>query len=163
MDIFDKYNSRKFILVINGPNLNMLGRRDTALYGSHTLDEINTGLKERFTARIKPEFFQSNHEGALIDMIQAAAGRPDCIGIVINPGAYAHTSLAMADALADFAGSGLPYVEVHISDIFDREPIRRRSLTSAKALKMISGHGAEGYAEAIELILSNPNRQTFRP
>lgn len=153
MDLLDKNISRKSVFVINGPNLNLLGRRDRSLYGSLSLDEVNTGLKIKFGDRVNLCFFQSNHEGTLIDMIQAAGRRSDCLGIVINPGAYAHTSLALADALADYAIQGHPYIEVHISDILSREPLRRSSLTACNALKMISGHGTDGYSEAVDLLL----------
>jgi len=139
------------ILVVNGPNLNMLGRRDPAHYGSKTLDEIIGALVERGRDSGTEIFdFQSNHEGALIDFIQAQAAGAD--GIIINPGALTHYGLSLLDALID---SRLPIIEVHISDIHSREDFRRRSVIEPIARKQISGHGWEGYLEALDLLIAD--------
>ncbi|UOO38612.1 type II 3-dehydroquinate dehydratase [Oscillospiraceae bacterium CM] len=132
-------------LVINGPNLNLLGLREPGIYGSQSysdlLDFIGGAANN---AGVAVELFQSNHEGAIVDAIQNAYGTAD--GIVINPAAYTHTSIAILDALKAVA---LPAVEVHISDITSREAYRQRSYTSEACLKTIAGKGFEGYREAI--------------
>ncbi len=137
------------ILVINGPNLNMLGIREPAHYGRTTyaalLDTIRAHAKER---GVGVDFYQSNHEGDLVDAIQGALGRYD--GIVINPGAYTHTSIALLDAVKAVS---LPTVEVHISNVDAREEFRRISYIRAACIATISGHGTEGYLEAIDLLL----------
>jgi 3-dehydroquinate dehydratase-2 len=125
------------ILVLSGPNLNLLGTREPHLYGTTTLAEI-----ERDLAAVGCR--QSNHEGALIDLIQGAKGSTD--GIVINAGAYSHTSLAIRDALAAVA---IPYAEVHLTNIFAREPERRHSTLAAGARALLCGYGAPGYALAL--------------
>jgi 3-dehydroquinate dehydratase-2 len=130
------------ILVINGPNLNLLGIREPEIYGNRTYAD----LVELCTA-LGAECVQSNHEGAIIDMIHGAMGVYD--GIVINPAAYTHTSIAIADALK---AVGIPAVEVHLSDISRREEFRRVSYTAAACVKTISGMGIEGYAEAIRYL-----------
>lgn len=133
------------ILVINGPNLNMLGRRDPSHYGSKTLKEIDEALVERgkeLGAEVVT--FQSNHEGAIIDFIQEQSPKSD--GIIINAGALTHYSYALMDALAD---AQLPVIEVHISDIHSREEFRRKSVIEPVARKQISGHGWQGYLEAL--------------
>ena len=136
------------ILVLNGPNLNMLGKRDQAHYGSKTLDEINTAIAKRaceFGAEIFD--FQSNHEGALIDYIQAQTAGAD--GIIINPGALTHYGLSLMDALID---SKLPIIEVHLSDIHSREEFRQKSVIQPIAKKQISGQGWQGYIEALDFL-----------
>ncbi len=129
------------ILVVNGPNLNLLGSREPAIYGTTTLAEIEQSL-ERLAGDlgVDVDFFQSNHEGALIDTIQGAVGRYQ--GVVLNPGAYTHSSLALADCLSAL---NLPCVEVHLSNLHRREPIRRRSLTARAALGIIQGFGPQSY------------------
>lgn len=135
-------------LIINGPNLNLLGKREPDIYGTNTYealcDLIRQGAEKHGD---HASFFQSNHEGALIDMIQQADGRFDAI--VINPGAYTHYSYAIHDALRSI---GVPAVEVHISDIASREPWRQVSVTAPACRKMIAGHGFDGYLEAVELL-----------
>ncbi|SCY67847.1 3-dehydroquinate dehydratase [Nitrosospira sp. Nl5] len=139
------------ILVLHGPNLNLLGTREPRVYGSTTLEEINvslTLLAEKAGAKLAA--FQSNAEGELIDRIQAAVG--DGIEfIIINPAAYTHTSVALRDALA---ATKLPFIEVHLSNIFAREPFRRKSYFSDLALGVISGLGADGYVLALKYALT---------
>jgi 3-dehydroquinate dehydratase-2 len=134
------------ILVLNGPNLNLLGVREPETYGTETLADIEEACLERAAAlSLRIEFRQSNHEGQLVDWIQEA--REDADGIVINPGAYTHTSIAILDALH---AAELPVIEVHISNIFSREPFRRRSYSSLAATGVISGLGSHGYLLALE-------------
>ena len=136
------------ILVINGPNLNMLGIREPDIYGKNTFADLLELLEN--TARelnIEVEQYQSNHEGDLVDKIQWAYQKVD--GIVINPAAYTHTSVAILDALK---AVGIPAVEVHISDVDSREPFRRISYAGMACCKTIKGHGFEGYAEAIRYL-----------
>ena len=134
------------ILVINGPNLNMLGIREPAIYGAQNYETlcnmINTHSAEK---NVEVRIFQSNHEGAIVDEIQAAYGKID--GIVINPAAYTHTSVAILDALK---AVGIPTVEVHLSDVNSREEFRRHSFVSLVAKKTIAGLGFEGYKQALE-------------
>ncbi len=137
------------ILVINGPNLNLLGRRDPAIYGTKTLEEINALLEERARELgVELKFFQSNSEGSLIDFIQSEA--PQASGIIINPGALTHYGLSLRDALAD---TGLPIVEVHLSNIYAREEWRRHSVIAPIARGQISGFGWRGYIAALELLV----------
>ena len=133
------------ILVLNGPNINMLGIREPDVYGKNTFADL-LALLERTAAEedIEIEQYQSNHEGCLVDKIQESYGKVD--GIVINPAAYTHTSIAILDALKAVA---IPAVEVHISDVDAREPFRRISYAGMACCKTIKGHGLEGYREAI--------------
>jgi len=127
--------------VVHGPNLNLLGTREPALYGSATLDDVNAGVASLAAELgVEVEFFQSNHEGALVDHVHEAAGRVG--GFVVNAGAYTHTSIALRDALA---GVARPYVEVHLSNVFARERFRHRSYLAAGAAGVVSGFGAESY------------------
>ena len=133
------------ILVLNGPNLNMLGIREPGIYGKNTFADLLELLRETADELgIEVEQFQSNHEGALVDKIQWAYGRVD--GIVINPAAYTHTSVAILDALKAVS---IPAVEVHISDVDSREAFRQISYAGLACCKTIKGHGLEGYREAI--------------
>ncbi len=138
------------LLVINGPNINMLGLRQPGIYGEQSylalLELIESACKG---LRIEVECFQSNHEGAIVDKIQEAYGKAD--GIVINPAAYTHTSIAILDALLSV---DIPTVEVHISDIYTRESFRHRSYISAACKKVITGKGFNGYVKAIEFLAS---------
>jgi 3-dehydroquinate dehydratase-2 len=133
------------ILVLNGPNLNMLGSREPGVYGTTTLADISREM-EALAAELglELEFFQSNHEGALVDKIQEAYGK--VAGIIINPAAYTHTSVAVRDALLLHAA---PVVEIHISNIFKREPFRHKSLVSDIAAATLCGFGKEGYMLAL--------------
>ena len=134
------------ILVLNGPNLNLLGIREPDVYGSDTLDDVRRLAEERAAELgLEIDFRQSNSEGELVDWIQEARGSAD--GIVINAGAYTHTSVALLDALAAVE---LPVVEVHLSNLFKREAFRRRSYIAPVAAGLIAGFGARGYALAVE-------------
>ena len=136
------------ILVINGPNLNLLGLREPNIYGSRTYaDLIELIRAEAEKLGVEVSFIQSNHEGALVDAIQAAYGTAD--GIVINPGAYTHTSVALLDAVK---AVGVPTIEVHISDPDQREDFRKVSYIRAACIASIKGHGLEGYLEALRLL-----------
>jgi 3-dehydroquinate dehydratase II len=129
------------ILVIHGPNLNLLGKREPQIYGNRTLEEINSLLKKEADALgIQIESFQSNSEGEIVTRIQEAMGKFD--GIVINPGAYTHTSVAIRDAISS---TGIPTVEVHISNIHRREGFRKKSFISGVAFGIISGFGEDSY------------------
>lgn len=139
------------ILVINGPNLNMLGIREPDIYGKKTYDDLLLYIKEEADRLgVAVEFYQSNHEGDIVDKIQSAYGNTD--GIVINPAAYTHTSIAIPDALK---AVGIPTVEMHISDISSREAFRRISYVSPVALKTIAGKGFEGYILAMNELISH--------
>ncbi|MBA4143637.1 MAG: type II 3-dehydroquinate dehydratase [Nitrosospira sp.] len=139
------------VLVLHGPNLNLLGTREPEVYGTATLDEVNRSLaKLARNAGIELFCFQSNGEGALIDRVQEAYR--DCMDfIIINPAAYTHTSIALRDALA---ASEIPFIEVHLSNVFAREPFRRKSYFSDLAVGVISGLGPKGYELALNYALS---------
>jgi len=129
------------IAVVHGPNLNLLGTREPEVYGRATLDEVNAGVRRLADELgVEVEFFHSNHEGALVDHVHAAA--PRVSGFVINAGAYTHTSVALGDALV---GVARPYVEVHLSNVFARESFRHHSYLAAAAAGVVSGFGAESY------------------
>ena len=136
-------------LVINGPNLNMLGIREPGIYGSDNYDRLVQICQEAGTAQgfDEVEVFQSNHEGSIVDKIQEAYGKVD--GIVINPAAYTHYSYAIYDALR---AVDVPAVEVHLSDIRQREPFRQISVTAPACREQIVGHGFDGYLEALVLL-----------
>lgn len=138
----------KKILVINGPNLNLLGLREPDLYGKRTYaDLVGMVRAEADRLGVYVEFVQSNHEGALVDAIQSAYGNAD--GIVINPGAYTHTSIALLDAVK---AVGIPTIEVHITDPDEREEFRHVSYIRAACTASIKGHGLTGYLEALRLL-----------
>lgn len=138
------------ILVLHGPNLNLLGTRDPKVYGTTTLAEIDAGLKARAKARgATVRCVQSNLEGKLVELIQKAKGTADAI--VINPGGYTHTSVAIRDAIEAIA---LPTIEVHLSNIHAREPFRHESITAAKCIGQICGFGAQSYFLGLDAALA---------
>ena len=144
-------SGRARILVVHGPNLNLLGTREPDIYGHETLAEIDAGLLElagKLDCAL--ESFQSNHEGEIIDRIQQGMGNLE--GILINPGGLTHSSVSLRDALG---ATGLPVVEVHISNVFAREPFRHHSFVSGIALGVISGLGARGYAVGLEALVAH--------
>ena len=137
------------VLVLHGPNLNLLGQREPGIYGSLTLAEINRALEEeakKLQAKVFP--LQSNHEGVLVDAIHEALGQHQ--GILINPGAYTHTSVALRDAIA---GVNLPTVEVHLSNIYRREEFRHHSYIAPVAIGQISGFGAQSYLLGLQALV----------
>lgn len=137
------------ILVLHGPNLNLLGRREPAVYGHETLDDINQGLHELAkNMGVSIETFQSNHEGALIDRIQTSLD-DGFSGIIINPGGLTHTSVALRDAIASI---DLPVVEAHLSNIHNREPFRQHSFIAGVAVGQICGFGSESYHLALRAL-----------
>lgn len=141
------------ILVINGPNINMLGIREPAIYGKNTFADLLALLEQTASEEgITIDQFQSNHEGALVDTIQEAYGKYD--GIVINPAAYTHTSVAILDALK---AVGIPTVEVHISDVDSREAFRQISYAGMVCVKTIKGQGLEGYRQAVKYLIGHAN------
>ena len=134
------------ILILNGPNLNLLGKREPEIYGKLSFEDYLPQLRERFPQH-EIAYYQTNHEGVLIDQLQEADGQYDAV--VMNPGGHAHTSIALADCIRAIS---IPVIEVHISDISKREPYRRHSYTGEACVKRIMGLGMEGYAKAIESI-----------
>ncbi|WP_085883325.1 type II 3-dehydroquinate dehydratase [Oceanibacterium hippocampi] len=144
------------ILILNGPNLNMLGRREPGIYGRASLDDIRDACVQKATALgLSADFRQSNHEGELVGWIQEAAGRFD--GIIINAAAYTHTSVALRDALLAVA---LPAIEVHLSNIHAREDFRRHSYLGPAVRGMVAGFGAQSYLLAIDAIAHILNETT---
>jgi 3-dehydroquinate dehydratase II len=143
------------VLVLHGPNLNLLGTREPQVYGTATLADINRGLANLAEAAgIALEAFQSNHEGALIERVHAARDQ-DIRFIIINPAGYTHSSVALRDALA---GVAIPFVEIHLSNVFAREPFRHHSYFSDLAVGVISGLGSDGYRLALEFVINELNR-----
>ena len=139
------------LLLVNGPNLNLLGSREPEVYGTATLVDVERIAEEAAAAEgFEIRAIQSNHEGVLIDSIHAA--RDDCAGVVINPGGLTHTSVALRDALT---GIGLPFAEVHISDVYAREEFRHFSYLHDVAAVRVIGEGVQGYAEAVRLLASS--------
>ena len=142
------------LLLINGPNLNLVGKREPSIYGSQTLEDIQEELMSLATELdVRLQFFQSNSEGEMIDCIQKSVDSTD--GILINAGAYTHTSIALRDALL---GVAIPFVEVHLSNIYSREEFRHKSFLSDKALGMVCGFGPISYQLALKGIVSYLNR-----
>ncbi len=140
----------KYVNIINGPNLNLLGQRQPEIYGADTLETVQQACEAlAATAGLSVRMLQSNSEGALVDMIQAA--RHDAAGIIINAGAYSHTSIAILDALNTFDG---PVLEVHVSNIYQREDFRHHSHISARANGVMAGFGAQGYELALRRMIT---------
>ena len=137
-------------LIINGPNLNLLGKREPEIYGSTSFEDYLTELRASYP-QLSIEYFQSNSEGDIIDAIHKYGTDPECGGIIINPGAYSHYSIAIADA---FSSVPSPVVEVHISNIHSREDYRRHSVTAEKAEGVIAGLGLTGYELALNYLLA---------
>lgn len=142
------------IIIINGPNLNLLGIREPEIYGRETFEEYFTFLKEKFPA-VSLEYYQSNHEGTIIDKLQEAALIYD--GIILNPAAYTHYSYAIYDAIRAI---NVPVIEVHISDISTREEFRKKSVISPACIHQIKGKGLKGYQEAIEFLVQYEMRNS---
>lgn len=138
----------KRIIIINGPNLNLLGKREVDIYGNMSFEHYLEILNDHFGKKVDLDYFQSNHEGKIIDKIHEVGYEYD--GIVLNGGAFTHTSVAIADALAAIT---TPVIEVHISNIHAREAFRSKSLTAAKAVGSIAGLGLDGYRLAIEYLM----------
>lgn len=141
------------IQIINGPNLNLLGKRETSVYGTQSFEEFFEELKKRFP-KVELHYYQSNVEGEIVNKIHEVGFSFD--GIIINAGAYTHTSVAIHDALG---GIKTPAVEVHISNIYAREEFRHKSLITSKCTGMLTGFGMEGYALAVQYLLTKPKAQ----
>lgn len=140
----------KRIVIINGPNLDRLGTRQPEIYGDQTLTDLeNLIVEEAGVLGVEVQFYQSNHEGFIIDEINNEYADGEVFGLIINPGALTHTSLALRDALA---GCDMPIIEVHISNIYKREEIRQHSMTAGVSLGVISGLGFEGYVAALRYL-----------
>lgn len=144
---------KQYVLILNGPNLNLTGEREPEIYGTRTLDDILEGLRDQY-----PDLafgtLQSNHEGELIDAIHETRHIPECVGIVLNAGAYSHTSLALADAISAVS---TPVVEVHMSNVAARGGLRATSLIAPVCVGSITGFGALGYSLAVLALLSRNN------
>ncbi len=138
------------VLVLNGPNLNFLGRREPQIYGHTTLTDVIDELRRRYDGTLVIDHLQSNHEGVLIDRLQAAADEPNLLGVVLNAGAYTHTSVALRDAVSSIAP--LQVVEVHLSNVQAREDFRHRSLIGAVCRGVIAGFGTDSYRLAVEAL-----------
>ncbi len=136
------------VLILNGPNLNLLGRREPDIYGSTTLDQLNEHLAQSAPEAMTLDFFQSNHEGEMVERIQSLMDQP-VDGIVMNPAAWTHTSVAIRDAIAAI---DTPLVEVHISNVHRREPFRHQSYFSDLAIAVIAGCGLKGYEFALQTL-----------
>ncbi|MBR0297250.1 MAG: 3-dehydroquinate dehydratase [Paludibacteraceae bacterium] len=139
------------IAIINGPNLNLLGKRDPQVYGSQTMEQTLVEIQRQWLGT-QFVYYQSNHEGALIDRLQAIVSEGNYDGVVINAGGYAHTSVALRDAVEYVVQAGIPVVNVHISDIRTREAFRQIDLLTDVSAHTIIGHGINGYKEAVEYI-----------
>ncbi len=143
------------ILIVNGPNLNRLGMRDPSQYGSDTLADIETRISERAESLgVEVDFFQSNHEGEIVDFLQGAAS--DAAGLVINAGALTHYGISLRDAIAD---TGLPFVEVHLSNIHAREEFRHHSVMVSLAKGQLAGLGWRGYLYALDYLVETVERK----
>ena len=149
---FPKPKTKVKLLIINGPNLNLLGTREPGIYGSATMESCLAALRESHP-RVEIDYFQSNHEGDIIDRLQQA-GSPGSPykGIVLNAGGYTHTSVAIADAVAAIA---VPVVEVHVSNVFAREPVRHHSMLSPVCRGVIAGFGLDSYRLAVDYLITS--------
>ena len=145
------------VLVLNGPNLNFLGRREPQIYGHTTLTDVIDELRRRYDGTLVIDHLQSNHEGVLIDRLQAAADEPNLLGVVLNAGAYTHTSVALRDAVSSIAP--LPVVEVHLSNVQAREDFRHRSLIGAVCRGVIAGFGTDSYRLAVEALIKREEKK----
>lgn len=145
------------VLVLNGPNLNFLGRREPQIYGHTTLTDVIDELRRRYDGTLVIDHLQSNHEGVLIDRLQAAADEPNLLGVVLNAGAYTHTSVALRDAVSSIAP--LPVVEVHLSNVQAREDFRHRSLIGAMCRGVIAGFGTDSYRLAVEALTKREEKK----
>lgn len=145
------------VLVLNGPNLNFLGRREPQIYGHTTLTDVIDELRRRYDGTLVIDHLQSNHEGVLIDRLQAAADEPNLLGVVLNAGAYTHTSVALRDAVSSIAP--LPVVEVHLSNVQAREDFRHRSLIGAVCRGVIAGFGTDSYRLAVEALAKREEKK----
>lgn len=145
------------VLVLNGPNLNFLGRREPQIYGHTTLTDVIDELRRRYDGTLIIDHLQSNHEGVLIDRLQAAADEPNLLGVVLNAGAYTHTSVALRDAVSSIAP--LPVVEVHLSNVQAREDFRHRSLIGAVCRGVIAGFGTDSYRLAVEALTKREEKK----
>lgn len=142
------------ILVINGPNLNNLGKRDSSLYGTKTLSDIESDISSRASELgVEVQFFQSNHEGSIVDFIQEASGYAS--GVIINAGALTQVGYSILDALLD---SQLPFIEVHLSNIHAREEFRQKSIFASKAVGQMAGFGPSGYLYALDHLAQSINK-----
>lgn len=141
----------KRILIINGPNLNLLGKREPEIYGNKSMDSCIEALQNRYSNVCEIEYFQSNHEGEIIDMLHKVGFDESLSGVVLNAGAYTHTSLAIADAISAIK---VPVVEVHISNVHAREEVRHHSMISGVCCGVIAGFGMDSYRLGIEAILA---------
>ena len=145
------------VLVLNGPNLNFLGRREPQIYGHTTLTDVIDELRRHYDGTLVIDHLQSNHEGVLIDRLQAAADEPNLLGVVLNAGAYTHTSVALRDAVSSIAP--LPVVEVHLSNVQAREDFRHRSLIGAVCRGVIAGFGIDSYRLAVEALTKREEKK----
>ena len=145
------------VLVLNGPNLNFLGRREPQIYGHTTLTDVIDELRRRYDGTLVIDHLQSNHEGVLLDRLQAAADEPNLLGVVLNAGAYTHTSVALRDAVSSIAP--LPVVEVHLSNVQAREDFRHRSLIGAVCRGVIAGFGTDSYRLAVEALTKREEKK----
>ena len=145
------------VLVLNGPNLNFLGRREPQIYGHTTLTDVIDELRRHYDGTLVIDHLQSNHEGVLIDRLQAAADEPNLLGVVLNAGAYTHTSVALRDAVSSIAP--LPVVEVHLSNVQAREDFRHRSLIGAVCQGVIAGFGTDSYRLAVEALTKREEKK----
>lgn len=140
-----------YIQIINGPNLNKVGVREPSIYGHKSMAEIIDSLIDRYAPVMELRYSQFNGEGEIIDKIQSCDEDEECLGVVMNAGAYSHTSLAIADAIK---GSSLRVVEVHISNVYSREPIRHQAMIAPACEGVVCGFGADGYRLAVEALLA---------